>query len=179
MRFGTHLPNCTGLPGREPTVQVARQAEALGFDSQWVGDHIVFPAHIESEYPYARPGVGLESAVNYVDPLITLAVAAGCTERVGLGTTVLIIPYRDPLTTAKMVASLDMLSGGRVILGVGSGWMKEEFAALNLPYFAQRGPVTDEWPPCSRTAAGRSPSCPRPRARARSRASWRSSPRAR
>lgn len=145
MKFGIHLPNFSPLTGREPTIRVATQAEALGFDSLWVSDHIVLPARVESQYPYGRPGVGLDPNVNYVDPLIMLAVAAGCTERVELGVTVLIVPLRDPLLTAKMLSSLDMLAGGRVVLAVGTGWMKEEFEALNLPYFDQRGKVTDEW----------------------------------
>jgi probable F420-dependent oxidoreductase len=78
------------------------------------------------------------------DPLVTLAVAAGATSRVRLGTTVLIVPYRNPVVTAKMVSSLDALSGGRVVLGVGAGWLAEESAALGVP-FAERGPMTDEY----------------------------------
>ena len=143
MKFGIHLPNFSPLSGREPTIRIARQAEAMGFDSLWTSDHVIFPDRIESVYPYGR--AGLDPTVNYVDPLISLAVAAGCTERVELGVTVLILPYRNPLVTAKMLSSLDMLAGGRVILAAGAGWLKEEFEALNLPYFERRGKVTDEW----------------------------------
>jgi len=78
------------------------------------------------------------------DPLITLAVAAGATSRVQLGTTVLIVPYRNPVVTAKMVSSLDALSGGRFVLGIGAGWLEEESAMLGVP-FAERGPMTDEY----------------------------------
>ena len=146
MKFGVHLPNFGPLGGREPTVQIATYAESLGFASLWASDHVVLPDRIESRYPYSRTGAFImPPSDNVVDPLISLAVAAGCTEQVALGTSVLVLPYRDPLLLAKMLASLDMLAGGRVILGVGAGWLKEEFEALNLPYFAQRGAVTDEW----------------------------------
>jgi len=143
VKFGIHLPNMGVLNGREPMVCIAQQAEAMGFDSLWTSDHIVLPDKVESIYPYGRSG--LDPSVNYTDPLISLAVAAGCTERIELGTTVLILPYRNPLLTAKMLASLDMLSNGRLIVGAGTGWMREEFEALGLTYFAGRGKVTEEW----------------------------------
>ena len=96
-------------------------------------DHVVVPdANVD------RIGAGI------FDPLVTLAVAAGATSRVRLGTTVLIVPYRNPVVTAKMVSTLDALSGGRVVLGVGAGWLAEESAALGVP-FAERGPMTDEY----------------------------------
>lgn len=146
MKFGIHLPNFSPLGGREPTIRIAQRAEELGFDSLWTSDHVILPDRIESRYPYSRTGeFPMDAAINYVDPFISLAVAAGCTERVELGITVLILPYRNPIVTAKMLSSLDMLAGGRVILAGGVGWMREEFEALNLPYFEQRGKVTDEW----------------------------------
>lgn len=146
MKFGIHLPNFSPLGGREPTIRVARRAEELGFDSLWTSDHVIMPERVESRYPYSRTGAfSFDASINYTDPFITLAVAAGCTERVELGITVLILPLRDPIVTAKMLSSLDMLSGGRVLLAAGVGWMREEFEALNLPYFDQRGKVTDEW----------------------------------
>ena len=146
MRFGIHLPNFSPLAGREPTIRIARLAEESGFDSLWVSDHVILPAQIASRYPYSRTGVfPIDPRANIVDPFISLGVAAGCTERVELGITVLVLPHRNPLLTAKMLASLDMLAGGRVILAAGAGWLEEEFEALNLPYFAERGQVTDEW----------------------------------
>lgn len=146
MKFGIHLPDFSPLAGREPTIRIARRVEDLGLDSLWASDHVLMPERIETRYPYNRTGTfGHDTTWNFVDPFMSLGVAAGCTERVELGVTVLILPYRDPIVTAKMLASLDMLSGGRVILGAGIGWMAEEFAALNLPYYPQRGRVSDEW----------------------------------
>ena len=146
MKFGIHLPNFSLLGGREPTIRVARRAEELDFDSLWVSDHVILPAQIDSRYPYNKSGVfPIDPAANFVDPFISLAVAAGCTERVELGISVLVLPYRNPLVTAKMLSSLDMLAGRRVILAAGAGWLREEFEALDLSYFEQRGRVTDEW----------------------------------
>ena len=146
MKFGIHLPNFSTLGGREPTIRIARRTEELGFDSLWVSDHVILPAQITSRYPYSRTGVfPIDPQANFVDPFISLAVAAGCTERVELGITVLVLPYRNPLVTAKMLSSLDMLAGRRVILAAGAGWLREEFDALAAPPFEQRGQVTDEW----------------------------------
>src|SRR5207249_11419319 len=81
----------------------------------------------------------------YLEPLTLMSYLAGETSRVRLGTSVLVIPYRNPVVTAKMLATLDVLSGGRVILGAGVGWFKEEFEALHAEAFERRGPVTDEY----------------------------------
>jgi len=133
MKFGVWIPNCRHLATPEIIRRTAVRAEQLGYDSVWVSDHVVVPnAHVN------RFGAGI------YDPLITLAVAAGSTSRVQLGTTVLIVPYRNPVVTAKMVSSLDALSGGRVVLGIGAGWVAEESAMLGVP-FAERGPMTDEY----------------------------------
>jgi probable F420-dependent oxidoreductase len=133
MQVGVWLPNCRHLATPDIIRGTAVRAEQLGYDSVWVSDHVVVPdANVD------RIGAGI------FDPLVTLAVAAGATSRVRLGTTVLIVPYRNPVVTAKMVSSLDALSGGRVILGVGAGWLAEESAALGVP-FAERGPMTDEY----------------------------------
>lgn len=125
---------------------LAQSAEDLGFDSVWVSDHVVIPEHIASTYPYSPDGVfhsGPSTPV--LEPLSALAYLAGCTRRVRLGTHVLILPYRNPLLTAKMVTTLDNLSGGRVDLGVGVGWMREEFAALGYDHlYDRRGAVSDE-----------------------------------
>ena len=133
MQAGVWIPNCRHLATPEIIRHTAVRAEQLGYDSVWVSDHVVVPdANVD------RIGAGI------FDPLVTLAVAAGATSRVRLGTTVLIVPYRNPVVTAKMVSSLDALSGGRVVLGVGAGWLAEESAALGVP-FAERGPMTDEY----------------------------------
>ena len=133
MQVGVWLPNCRHLATPEIIRHTAVRAEQLGYDSVWVSDHVVVPnANVD------RIGAAI------YDPLVTLAVAAGATSRVRLGTTVLIVPYRNAVVTAKMVSSLDALSGGRVVLGIGAGWMAEESAMLGVP-FAERGPMTDEY----------------------------------
>ena len=111
-----------------------------------MSDHIILPRQVASFYPYAENGVATFTPDQpYYEPIATLNFLAGCTQRVRLGTHVLIIPYRNPVTTAKQLSTLDVLSGGRVILGAGVGWMEEEFQALGLDTFAQRGAVTDEY----------------------------------
>jgi probable F420-dependent oxidoreductase len=133
MEFGVWVPNCRHLATPEIIRRTASRAEQLGYDSVWVSDHVVVPR--------ARIGYLGESVF---DPLMTLGVVAGATSRVRLGTTVLIVPYRNAVVTAKMVSTLDALSGGRVILGVGVGWMPDESAILGVP-FAERGVMTDEY----------------------------------
>jgi probable F420-dependent oxidoreductase len=146
MEFGFSLPS----RGQAATMQnmrlLAQHVEALGLDSVWVSDHIIVPRHIDSFYPYDPEG-RFPSAPDqaYYEPLTTLAFLASCTTRVQLGTSVLILPYRNALFTAKVVSTLDALSGGRVILGIGVGWMEEEFDALGLDTFHQRGEVSDEY----------------------------------
>lgn len=113
--------------------RVATHAEDLGYDSLWVSDHIVFPARLNSTYPYSPDGkLPLDPANPLLEPLTVLSYAAAVTSSIKIGTSVLIVPYRDPIITAKMVASLDVLSGGRFIFGVGIGWLEEEFRALRL-----------------------------------------------
>jgi probable F420-dependent oxidoreductase len=133
MRFGIWLPNCRHLATPAIIRHTAVRAEQLGYDSVWVSDHVVVPS--------ANVGNFGETVF---DPLITLGVVAGATNRVRLGTTVLIVPYRQAVVTAKMVSSLDALSGGRVVLGVGAGWVAAESAMLGVP-FAERGSMTDEY----------------------------------
>jgi probable F420-dependent oxidoreductase len=124
----------------------ALQAEALGFDSIWFADHVVIPRQVASSYPYAAGGASpFDPNLPFYEPISVLNFLAGCTQRVRLGMHVLIIPYRHPILTAKMLATLDVLSGGRLILGAGVGWMAEEFAALGAPRYEERGAVTDEY----------------------------------
>ncbi len=148
MDFGVVLPHI-GPQARQQVVErlqaVAQEAEALGFHSLWVGDHVVFPAQLSSHYPYHPEGkFPLDLKDNFLEPLAVLSFAAACTRTIRLGTGVLIVPYRHPLLTAKMVATLDVLSRGRVILGVGVGWLAEEFALLGASY-RERGAQTDEF----------------------------------
>src|SRR2546426_11094543 len=133
MNFGVWIPNCRHLATPDIIRSTAVRAEQLGYDSLWVSDHVVVPhANVKN------------FGETVFDPLVTLAVAAGATRRVRLGTTVLIVPYRNPVVTAKMISSLDALSGGRVVLGIGAGWVAAESAALGVP-FAERGAMTDEY----------------------------------
>lgn len=125
---------------------LAQRAEALGFQTVWFADHIVIPRNVKPFYPYETDGASpFDPAQPIYEPLSVLNFVAGCTERVRLGTHVLIIPYREPVFTAKILATLDALSGGRLILGAGVGWMAEEFAVLGLSTFAERGAVTNEY----------------------------------
>lgn len=131
MRFGIHLPQYGRASGPRAIEAAARQAEDLGFDDVWVYDHLAIPADVSYPKAYA------------FEPLMTLAFAAAVTSRVGLGTSVLVLPYRHPVFLAKALASLDQLSEGRLILGVAVGWLEAEFNALGIP-FHERGARTDE-----------------------------------
>ncbi len=150
MKFGIPIGNF-GTFGKygdaEHVIAAAEQAEQLGYDSVWVHDHIFMPAKIDSRYPYNESGVaGFAYHQDIYDPLAIMAAAAVRTSRVQIGTSVLIIPYRNPLHQAQMLATLDQLSHGRIVLGIGVGWMGEEFNALGLAdHFPIRGRITDEW----------------------------------
>ena len=133
--------------GAAEIIEVGRFAEQAGFDSVWVHDHLVMPATIRARYPYNDSGVaGFAYRQDIYDPLAIMAALAVKTKRVRIGSSVLIIPYRNPVLLARMLATLDQLSDGRIILGLGVGWMAEEFDALGIgEYYAIRGSVTDEW----------------------------------
>lgn len=135
-----------GAPGRDQAIELARGAEQAGFESLWTVEHVVVPQGYESAYPYNRSGrmAGGAEDFDIPDPLVWLSVAAGVTSTIRLATGILILPQRNPLILAKQVASLDVLSGGRVSLGVGVGWLEEEFRALGVP-FEDRGRRTDEY----------------------------------
>lgn len=129
---------------REPLIAFARRAEALGYDSLWVSDHVVIPWRIASRYPYNATGdFPLPPAGDFLEPLTALALVAGVTERIALGTSVLVLPHRHPVLAAKMLATLDHLAPGRVICGAGVGWMREEIELLGAPY-SRRGAWSDE-----------------------------------
>lgn len=145
MKIGVHVGNGGPWATPDTIAGVADRAESLGFDSVWVSDHVVVPTRIESTYPYGPPGTfTAETSQNYFEPFAVLAYVAGRTARVELGTTVLVVPQRPPLLIAKQWATLDALSGGRTILGIGAGWLREEFAALGADTFDARGKATDE-----------------------------------
>ncbi len=132
MRVGIHLPHIGRKAGPQAIRRAAIQAEELGFADAWVSEHIIVPK--DAAYP--------PSAIFY-DPVLTLTWAAACTKRIGLGTSVLVLPMRHPLPLAKELATLQNLSEGRLILGAGVGWLEAEFAALGAP-FALRGRRMDE-----------------------------------
>jgi probable F420-dependent oxidoreductase len=142
--IGCHLPVYGPAATREGLLLAARRIEALGYDSLWVSDHVVIPWEIRSRYPYNATGdFPLSPSTDFLEPLTALALVAAVTTRVRLGTSVLVLPHRHPVLTAKMLATLDHLAPGRVILGAGVGWMKEEIELLGVPY-ARRGDWSDE-----------------------------------
>ena len=144
MRYGFYLPTRGPTATRNGILALAREGERLGLHSAMVADHIVFPVESESVYPYTLDGKH-PSVGDALETFSILGLVAGATERLRLVTSVLVLPYRNPVLTAKMAASLDVLSGGRLTLGVGAGWLAEEFAALGTPPFAERGAVADEY----------------------------------
>lgn len=146
MKFGLMFVN-TGMGSTAAGARgLATRAETLGFESLWAVEHVVVPSGYDSKYPYDPSGkmAGGAEAFDLPDPLIWLAYVAAATETIKLATGILILPQRNPLITAKEVATIDALSGGRVILGVGVGWLQEEFEALGVP-FADRGRRHDDY----------------------------------
>jgi probable F420-dependent oxidoreductase len=156
MRYGFYLPTRGPMATREGVLALAREGERLGLHSAMIADHVVFPVTSESAYPYALDGRHPSSG-DALEAFSILGVVAGATERLRLVTSVLVLPHRNPVLTAKMVASLDVLSGGRITLGVGVGWLREEFEALGAPDFDKRGAVSDEWIAILKTLWTRSP----------------------
>ncbi len=146
MDFGVATVTRGECATREGYIAVAEAAERLGFGFISVNDHIVVPGDIGSRYPYSEDGLwAARTAGACLDQLATLAFIAGLTERLGLLTSVMVVPHRQPVLAAKMLATVDVLSGGRLIVGCGTGWMKEEFEAVGAPPFAERGRATDEY----------------------------------
>ena len=144
MDFGLHLPASSPTVQAEELVRFARRAEALGFSCLTVADHVIVPRQISVPYPYTVDGKYPGSGY-HLETLMTMGFLAGATQRIRFVTSVMILPYRNPIVTAKMLASLDVLSGGRVIVGAGVGWMREEFENLQAPPYEERGKVTDEY----------------------------------
>ena len=142
MKVAISIPRLPDGPGLRAFVQ---RAEALGFDAVLAGDHIVLPTGGTQQYPYTSDGSFSRPAVEpFLASMTLLGYLAACSETVKLGSTVIILPYRTPVVQAKMFASLDVLTNGRMICGVGVGWLEKEFEILGVPY-AERGPMTDEF----------------------------------
>ncbi len=146
MKYGFTLPGRGPLATPERLGTLARRGEELGYDTLYTGDHILVPRSISSPYPYTESGEfpGSPSGES-MEQLTLLSFLAGQTTSIRLATSVIIVPHRNPLVAAKALATLDVLSNGRLVVGVGVGWMREEFEALGLPPFEERGAVTDEY----------------------------------
>lgn len=145
MKIGAKLPHTGDAAISLGVTTLARRLEASGFDSLWVSDHIIFPKVIGSPYPFAPDGkANWPTDMPYIEALTALAAAAAVTERVQLGTAALVLPLRNPVLLAKQAASIDVLSGGRLHLGLGAGWLREEFDSLGSA-FDTRGPRMVEW----------------------------------
>ena len=144
MRFGLAFASSIAIDG-DDALEICRRAEAGGFESVWGGEHVVLPSTIESRYPYTSDGkIPAQPDTPIPDPLIWLAFAAAAAPTLRLGTCILIVPQRNPVVLAKELATLDRISGGRVELGLGVGWLKEEFDALGVEW-ERRGARNDEY----------------------------------
>ena len=138
MKFGVMFANTGHFAHAEHAAELAAAAEDVGIESLWTVEHVIVPKHYDSVYPYNRKGKLPGDFSNDVpDPVVWMSFIAGMTRTIKLATGILILPQRHPLYVAKEFASLDQLSGGRVMMGVGIGWLKEEFDALGLPFDAR------------------------------------------
>jgi probable F420-dependent oxidoreductase len=150
MKFGLAFASSIAID-HQASMEICRRAEAAGFESLWGGEHVILPSKIESSYPYTADGkIPAMPDTPIPDPLIWLAFAAAAAPSMRLGTCILIVPQRNPLILAKELATLDQLSGGKVELGLGVGWLEEEFDALGVPW-ARRGARNDEYIEAMRT----------------------------
>ena len=144
MKIGL-IPVNIGVPDGQAMIAMAKLAERVGFESVWTFEHAIIPIDYQSKYPYSRDGkMGVDPDANFVDPLIALTAIAAQTETIRLGTGVNILSQANPLYVAKQAASLDFVSGGRFELGVGIGWLREEFQAAGTP-FERRGARFDDY----------------------------------
>ncbi len=156
MKFGFEVPTSGVFAGPDSLARVARHGEQIGFDYLHIGDHLVIPRSIQSSYPYSDSGAflgewsskenqGEDDLGLHFEQLTTLSYLAANTNKINLLSSVCILPYRQPVLTAKILATIDVLSNGRLIVGCGAGWMEEEFEALGLDTFKKRGSVTNEY----------------------------------
>ncbi len=144
MKVGLAFGSSIAVEGND-AIELCRVAEECGFESVWGGEHVILPDTILSKYPYTEDGkIPAEPDTPIPDPLIWLAYIAAAAPTLRLGTCILIVPQRNPLVLAKELATLDQLSGGRVELGLGVGWLQEEFEALGIPW-ERRGARNDEY----------------------------------
>ena len=144
MRYGFYLPTRGPLGNPDDISAIAKVGENLGYSTIVFGDHIVFPVEISSSYPYTIDG-GFPGVGDALEQLNLMSFVAGITETVRLVNSVMILPHRNPLAAAKMLATIDVLSKGRLTVGVGVGWMREEFEALSAPDFDKRGAASNEY----------------------------------
>ena len=144
MKFGL-IPVNIGVETVQQIIGVAQLAESVGFESVWTFEHVIVPLDYQSKYPYNASGkMGAAPETNFFDPLIALTAIAVNTKKIRLGTGVNILSQTNPLLLAKQTASLDRISGGRFMLGVGIGWLQEEFVAMGTP-FDRRGARFDDY----------------------------------
>ena len=146
MKFGLRYCNTGPFVDAGYAVELAQAAEEAGFESLWTVEHTILPGDYTSVYPYAASGrvAGGDATTPLPDPLIWMSYIAAATKHIKLASGIIILPQHNPVITAKQVATLDHMSGGRIILGIGVGWLKEEFEALGVP-FEKRGKRTDEY----------------------------------
>ncbi len=145
MKFGITGVGSGSTARPELLTQVAKKAEGLNFESVWIPEHLAIPVSINSPYPYSEDGKfpgGPNAALH--DPFVALSFVAACTEKIKLGTGVFVLPLRNPLAVAKAAASVDVLSQGRLLFGIGVGWLEEEFQATGMN-FQDRAPRGREW----------------------------------
>ncbi len=146
MQIGFNAPTSGPLATAETLTQLAVEGEAMGFDYLTFSDHIVIPTDISARYPYSETGEFPQGArAGRHEQLTEVTFVAAKTSRIRLVTSVMVVPHRPAVLTAKMLATIDALSNGRLTVGVGAGWLKEEFEAIGAPPFAERGAVTDEY----------------------------------
>ena len=146
MKYGIMLPSRGDLARPDNIVPIAKKADELGYAVMMFPDHVVLPNEVDSPYPYTQSGIFPATDTNETTEQLTmLAFLAGQTESIRLVTSVMIVPHRPPVLTAKILSTIDVLSKGRVTVGVGVGWLQKEFEALQTPPFKERGAVTDEY----------------------------------
>jgi probable F420-dependent oxidoreductase len=139
------IPVNIGIPSVEPMLSLAQKAEQVGIESLWTFEHVVVPMDYASKYPYSADGkMAVTPETSFVDPLVALTAIAACTKKIRLGTGVNILSQANPLYLAKQAASLDFVSKGRLMLGLGIGWLREEFDAVGVP-FERRGERFDDY----------------------------------
>ncbi len=146
MQYGFNAPTAGPLSAPDALAEICRGGEAMGYDYATFSDHVVIPTEIDSTYPYSATGEFPAGArAGRHEQLTEIAYIAGMTSKLRLVTSVMVVPHRPAVLTAKILSTIDVLSKGRLTLGIGAGWMEEEFVAVGAPPFAQRGAVTDEY----------------------------------